>query len=84
MPPQGCPRQSAEQSLAAARNEGDRRREALALDDLGLMHLYEGDAPQAVALLEDASALARQLGDPAWEADVLDNLGMATAAAVQS
>ena len=77
------PRQSAEPALAEARNVYDRRRESLALADLGLMHLYEGDALQAVALLEDALALARHLGDRSWEGDVLGNLGMAAAAAGQ-
>ncbi len=43
MAPQRCPRQSAEQSLAAARSGGDRRREALGLADLVIMRLYEGD-----------------------------------------
>ena len=69
----GCPHKAAEQSLTTARNTGDRRREAFALADLGIMHLYEGDAPQAVAILEDALAIVRQLSEPSWEADILGN-----------
>jgi tetratricopeptide (TPR) repeat protein len=83
MPQHRCPRESARQHLSAARGAGDRRREAASLADLGLMHLFEGDIPQAVALLEDALALARQLGDPSAQGDVLGHLGMATAAAGQ-
>jgi len=47
------------------------------------MHLYEGDARRAVALLENAWALTRQLGDPSLESDVVGNLGLAAAAAGQ-
>jgi uncharacterized protein HemY len=83
MPPAGCPRQAAERALAASRDAGDRRGEALALADLGLMHLYEGEAAQAVAILEDALALATQVGDRAWEGDTLGHLGMAATAAGQ-
>ena len=39
------------------------------------MHLYEGDASQAVAVLEDALTLLRQLNDPSWDADILGQLG---------
>jgi tetratricopeptide (TPR) repeat protein len=55
----------------------------LALADLGIMHLYEGDAPHAVVILEEALALLRRVGDPSWEADLLGELGLATAAAGQ-
>jgi hypothetical protein len=81
LPASGCPRQAGEQSLAAARSSSNYRREALALADLGIMHLYEGDAPQAVAFLEDALVLLRQFGDCSWDSDLLGQLGLATAAA---
>jgi tetratricopeptide (TPR) repeat protein len=55
----------------------------LALADLGIMHVYEGDALHAVSLLEEALALLRQVGDSCWEADLLGELGLATAAAGQ-
>ncbi|HKI30702.1 MAG TPA: DUF6171 family protein [Gemmataceae bacterium] len=83
MPAQGCPRRAAEQALAAARTAGDRRREASALADLGIMHLYEGEAPQAVALLDDALAITREIGDRSAEGDALGHLGLAAAAAGQ-
>jgi tetratricopeptide (TPR) repeat protein len=69
--------QVAEQRLAAARYEHDRRRELAALTDLGVVLTGQGNAQRAVGLLEEARALARQLGDPGAESDVLDNLGLA-------
>src|SRR5438105_3594025 len=61
-PPQGEPREVAEHLLAAARRTGDRRREVSALTDLGLVALRAGEVQRALALYEDALALARQLG----------------------
>jgi tetratricopeptide (TPR) repeat protein len=77
-PPEGCPRAAAEQLLAAARGSGDRRREATALTDLGIIHRQEGDAKRAAALLEEALPITRELGDRSGERDVLGQLGMAT------
>jgi hypothetical protein len=61
--------QLADAALAAARRTGDRRGEASALTDLGIAHLRQGNAARAAALLEEALALARQLGDPSLESD---------------
>src|SRR5947209_1298416 len=83
VPSPGCPRQSVEQALGTARHTGDRCREASALADLGLMHLYEGDAHRAVTLLEEAWVITRQLDDGGMESDVIGNLGLAAAAAGQ-
>jgi tetratricopeptide (TPR) repeat protein len=81
--PEERPRQHAEAMLAAARQSGDRAREALALTDLGVIVLSEGDTPAAIAWLEQALALSRQLGDSAKECDVQGNLGLALLAARQ-
>jgi tetratricopeptide (TPR) repeat protein len=83
LPPEGCPRPAAEQLLAAARQSGDRRREATALTDLGILHREEGDAQKAVPLLEEALRIMRELGDRAGEQDVLGPLGLATLAVGQ-
>jgi tetratricopeptide (TPR) repeat protein len=82
-PSRGCPRQAAEKALAAARNIGDCRREAVALADLGIMDLYEGNLPRAVKRLEEALVLLHQSGEHSWEADLLGHLGLATTAAGQ-
>jgi tetratricopeptide (TPR) repeat protein len=73
----GCPRALAERLLAAARQAGDRRKEASALADLGAIFLQEGDARRAAALLEEALAVVRSLGDRAREGEMLGDLGMA-------
>jgi tetratricopeptide (TPR) repeat protein len=78
-----CPREAAQRLLTDARHAGDRRRECAALADLGVMHLFDGDAAGAVPLLEDALALARHLGDAPGEGDTLGQLGLAAAAAGQ-
>jgi Tetratricopeptide repeat/Family of unknown function (DUF6171) len=76
-PNQGCPREQAEQLLAEARLSGDRRAAAAALADLAAVLLQTKEAPQALALLEEAVTLARQSGDRAVAADVQGNLGLA-------
>jgi tetratricopeptide (TPR) repeat protein len=79
-PSQESPVPLAENMLAAARLAGDRRQDASALTDLGILLTRSGKAQQAVALLEEALTLVRQFGDRALESDVLDNLGMAVLA----
>jgi tetratricopeptide (TPR) repeat protein len=74
------PGRDAEEFLTAARAKGDRRAEAVALTDLGVVTLQAGNAPQAATLLEQALTLSRTLGDRKQEADVLGNLGIALAA----
>jgi tetratricopeptide (TPR) repeat protein len=78
--PTGTPREIGEQALAAARQSGDRHKEAAALVDLGAINLNEGDAKGAAAILEEALVLARQLGDQTQESDVLGNLALAALA----
>jgi tetratricopeptide (TPR) repeat protein len=82
-PPQGQPREVAEQLLAAARQKGDRAGEVAALTDLGIVCTREGEGARALQLLEEALTLARQLGDRARESDVWGNLGMASLAGGQ-
>lgn len=73
----GCPRVQGERLLAAARARGDSRAEAVALTDLGIMSLSEGDSQGGTARLEKAFALARQCGDRVAAADILGHLGLA-------
>jgi len=73
----GNPRQQAQQMLAIARQTGDRRREANALLDLGVVCNRTGDPRSAAAHLQDALNLARELGDRALESDAQGNLGLA-------
>jgi tetratricopeptide (TPR) repeat protein len=74
------PRDEAEQLLTAARQSGDRHKEAVALTDLGISNMRSGEPSRAIGLLEQALTIARDLGDQAQEADVLENLGMAVLA----
>jgi tetratricopeptide (TPR) repeat protein len=83
-PALGCPRAQGEQLLAAARAAGDRRAEATALTDLGIMALSEGDGQTTVARLQEALRIARELGDRSRESDVLGSLGQAALAAGQA
>jgi tetratricopeptide (TPR) repeat protein len=76
-PPQVNPREQAEQLLAAARQAGDRSREASALTDLGIVCQRGGEYKQAGVLLEEALGLVRRLGERGRESDVLGNLALA-------
>jgi tetratricopeptide (TPR) repeat protein len=77
LPPQVCPKEQAQWLLTAARQAGDRRREALALNDLGIACTNASEAGRAVTLLQEALGLAGQVGDQALATDVRGNLGMA-------
>jgi tetratricopeptide (TPR) repeat protein len=77
LPPEECPTPAAERLLEVARRRGDRRKEALALTDLGILRRTEGDAKQAATFLEEALAITRELGDRSAERDVLAHLGLA-------
>jgi tetratricopeptide (TPR) repeat protein len=76
-PTQEYPSSQAEQMLAAARQAGDRRREALALTDLGVSCFRNNNAKRAVALYEEALSIARELDERSMECDVLGNLAAA-------
>ncbi len=77
------PRAHAEALLAAARGAGDRKKEATALTDLGVIQLNEGDPKSAMASLDMALAITREIGDIVREIDVMGNLGMALLAVRQ-
>lgn len=59
----------------AAHRSGDRVGEANALDNLGLVHRWQGRYPQAAEHHQKALALFRENGDRAGEANALGNLG---------
>jgi tetratricopeptide (TPR) repeat protein len=80
----GCPRQQAEELLAAARRQGNRRAEAAALTDLGLIELNQKQGTRGVVLLEEALGVARLLGDRALQGDILVGLGQASLLAEQA
>jgi tetratricopeptide (TPR) repeat protein len=56
-------------ALDAARSNGDRRQEATALVDVGLVHLDGGDIPRAREAFQQALSLALTLGDRQIEGD---------------
>jgi len=74
----------AQELLTAARQAGDRRREAAALIDLGAVTSQGGDALAGLVLLHEALTLVRRQGDGPREIDALLNLGMAQKAASQA
>ncbi len=76
LPPEECPTPAAARLLTAARQSGDRRKQALALTDLGIL-LRTEDTKRATAYLEEALAITRELGDRSAERDVLAHLGLA-------
>jgi tetratricopeptide (TPR) repeat protein len=82
--PAVSPRDDAERNLAAARQSGDRRREAIALCDLGAVLGTEGDARGSLEHLQQALDIIQEAGDSATEIDVLTNLGLARMRAGQT
>lgn len=63
------------QALDVAREAGNRRLEAAALNNLSDIVSAQGDFATAETLLEQAVAINRELGNTAWEMINLDNLG---------
>ena len=61
----------------AARHLGDRRGEAGALNDLGVIQRTTGHYPDAAATLEQALAIYREVGDRPGQAGALNDLGVA-------
>ncbi|WP_309721132.1 tetratricopeptide repeat protein [Armatimonas sp.] len=68
-----------EQSLAIAREVGDRESTARALGNLGLVAVYQGDYPAARVYQEESLAIRREMGDRGGIARALLNLGMVPA-----
>ena len=73
----------AEAILAAARRPGRATKKRRALTDLGTIQLNEGDPQGAIRSLEQALAIAREIGDTAAKVTSLGNLGMAMLAVRQ-
>ncbi|MDQ7843359.1 MAG: tetratricopeptide repeat protein [Armatimonadota bacterium] len=65
---------------ASKQNVSDRAR-ALALRNLAFFLVHQGEARQALGLMEQALALARRVGEPATTAWVLHGLALAAAGA---
>ena len=70
------PGEQAERLLAAARQSGDRREQASALTDVGVLAAKRGDPATAFRYFEEALALARQIGDRSRQGDVVGNMGL--------
>ncbi len=74
---QSCPNLVAERLLGEARQVGDRQKEILALIDLGLAYVHQGNPSRALETLEQALTLSRQHGEPALEGEIVGHLGLA-------
>jgi tetratricopeptide (TPR) repeat protein len=66
---------SAEMAVRLFASMGDRRREALALNRLGLAHAKAGRSEEAIASLERAAAMLGELGEAETQGRVIANLG---------
>jgi tetratricopeptide (TPR) repeat protein len=64
-------------SLETARRLGDRRREAVALNNLGAALREVRRFEEAITACQDAAGVFREIGDRHGEADALNNLGSA-------
>ncbi|HEY3958213.1 MAG TPA: BTAD domain-containing putative transcriptional regulator, partial [Streptosporangiaceae bacterium] len=64
------------QARLAARHTGDRRAEAEALVNLGVLDLEQGNQPQAVAHMQQGLALFRDTGDRSGKVRALGNIGI--------
>lgn len=69
----------AKQALALSRTTGDRSKEALALDYMGLANLNLGKSELAIQCHEQALFIARELGNQQLECSTLSHLGLAHA-----
>ena len=69
-----------ESAAAAARSLGDRKREGMALGNLGLAWADLGEMRKAIGLYEQHLVIAREIGDRRGEGNALGNLGNAWAA----
>jgi tetratricopeptide (TPR) repeat protein len=65
-----------EQTVAIAREVGDRRGEGRVLGNLGLLHSEQGRTAEALTHCEQAIAIAREVGNRRNEGTVLGNLGI--------
>ena len=72
--PDDAPRVIAQRALDLARAANEPARVVIALSDLGMALLVEGNPQLALVPLKDALTEAQQLGDPILEADAASNL----------
>ncbi len=63
------------EAIESARQQNDIMREYLYLSDLGYAQTVMGDTPGARAAFEKSLEISERLGDPAGEANALNNLG---------
>jgi len=63
-------------ALCAARRDGDRRGEAVALNDIGQAHLGAGRLDQAITSLGHSKALFAELRDRHWESITIVHLAV--------
>ncbi len=66
--------------VAASKQQVSARGRALALRNLAFFLIHQGEAEQAVRLAEQATALARSVGEPVLMAWILHGLALATGA----
>ena len=69
-----------EEALSGRRETGDRRGEALDLENIGLLHLRWGDYPAALRSLDEALAILSEVGPPTWRAEVRGDIAAVQAA----
>ena len=69
-----------EEALSARWETGDRRGEALDLENIGLLHLRWGDYPAALRSLDEALAILSEVGPPTWRAEVRSDIAAVQAA----
>jgi tetratricopeptide (TPR) repeat protein len=72
-----------QQALAKARQEGNRREEAVQWTNLGLVYYNLGQGKRAIECYQQALAIFREIGDRAGEGMSLGNLGFAYSRLVQ-
>ena len=65
-----------QQSLAIAREIGDRNSEGKSLANLGLAYFQQGQYPEAIELFQQSLAIAREIGDRNSQAKAWFNLGL--------
>ena len=67
--------QALEQALGICRDIGDRRGQANALRELGVVRRLTGEYPAAAQALEQALGICRDIGDRGGEAEALNERG---------
>jgi len=63
-------------SLEHAREAGERRKEGMALRQLGFLYAHEKRLAEAGEYLEPALSISREISDRVWESNILNDLGI--------